>query len=533
MYIKINHRFCLSQNSMFRLIFGCLLSAFLTPLAAVAEPIPSQAAWRAMSNQEKAAQGNLFFSGCKVESLSSPANTRLIYTVVQGSCLGHKFTREGTQFPNACIINTQDSADLGTVWVVGNCNYDGEEVGGVLFNTNRQQVVLRSSPDWLKMLSSWDSEVKKLFVGCTTTTSRHVSIEGKCLGHTFSRDRSGVTHDMACQISKDVGVPPVPMWNVTGCNYDGVLINQVTFRADTGQQIGTAVPKPNYSSAPIVLTTTPATPALMITEQDKQYCDGQVQKHLRMGGIPSGVGYVFSMCMKERSALANGRLVQAEAERKEAEYKQQQLKTHQQEVAQICPTGAQLLSSVVVKQPSMYGLAINMPMPCLQFCKDELKQGKARMCVNDLSSNPLTQTGWGTTSFEVVPNDDVFDSLERVRTGLPTVEVANGKVVGLVFDGGRYRPEDWLQALIKKFGKYKFSGNVYSWETSTSSARLVTETRTQYSTVGQVDLDHLFGEGIEGNDYDAAKFSVYVPAIRARREAFETAEELKNRKEGF
>jgi hypothetical protein len=133
----------------------------------------------------------------------------------------------------------------------------------------------------------------------------------------------------------------------------------------------------------------------------------------------------------------------------------------------------------------------------------------------------------------VVPNDDVFDSLERLRTGLPTVEVANGKVVGLVFDGGRYRPESWLQVLIKKFGKYKSNGNVYSWETSTSSARLVTETRTQYSTVGQVDLDHPFGEGIEGNDYDVAKFSVYVPAIRARKEAFETAEELKNRKEGF
>jgi hypothetical protein len=372
-------------------------------------------------------------------------------------------------------------------------------------------------------------------------------IRGTCLGHAFSDD--GLSIPTPCQVSyaKSVGV-----WTVFNCNMDNRLIYSAAFRTDiakladvrymsTAATVGitkrellgpgkgpqpTLYPINQLASASEVASV----PAQKNSEEDKQYCNGKVQKHLRLGGIVSGAGTVFSMCMNERLALAKGRLAVAEKEREEVEYKQQQLQKHLQEAAQICPAGAQPPSVAGSREPTMYGLAINMPIPCLRFCDDEPKRQKARICVRE---NSLRQTGWGTTLFDVSLNRDVFDGGETAATGLPSLEIADGKIVGMSFDDSSYPPQGWLQLLTKKFGKYQFRGNVYFWETSTSSARLVTETRTRYSLKGQVDLDHPFGEGIVGNDYDAAKFSVYVPAIRTRKEAFMTAEASKNRKEGF
>ena len=47
------------------------------------------------------------------------------------------------------------------------------------------------------------------------------------------------------------------------------------------------------------------------------------------------------------------------------------------------------------------------------------------------------------------------------------------------------------------------------------------------------NLDHPLGEGIAAQSHDEAKFSIYLPAVRARKDAYEAAEELKSRKESF
>jgi hypothetical protein len=491
----------LRRNATFLLFSGMLVLATLMPVAATsAETIPSPEVWKTLSKQDKATQGGLFFLGCKVELLNGPSYTT-VYTVVQGNCLGHTFSRARAVHPNACNIGTSDYGSLGTLWAISNCMYDGMEVGIVFFDANHQPVdsaklieVSRQAEraDYLKRMSLLEAEGKNFFAGCTVSPASMPSagamyaptVNGACLGHSFSRDGVAVTGntipiESACQFSK-TGAKEAPIWQVRECNYDGKPTQMVLFKNDTRQQMGPA--QPLYSAEQIASS----------RAADRRY--------------------------------AQQREVQQQVADKQ--YAQQQ-----QKIAQICPANAPSLSSLASKEPSMYGLAIDMPLPCLHFCDDEPKQGKDRLCVN--SNLLLKQTDWGTTSFHVILNSDVFDLVETIRTGDPKVEIADGKIVGLIFNDGRYRPENWLQVLTKKFGNYESSGNVYSWETSASSARLVTETRTRYSIEGQVDLYHPFGDGIVSDDYNAAKFSVYAPVVRARKEACEAAEALKNKKKGF
>jgi hypothetical protein len=291
-----------------------------------------------------------------------------------------------------------------------------------------------------------------------------------------------------------------------------------------GPELHPVQPLAAVSAAPL------APPVATNTEADKQYCNGQVQKHLQQGGIPSGVGYVFNSCMNEKRAIASGKLRQAEQDARAAEQEQQKLQAHLRDASLICPAGSQPPTAAAATGATMYGLAVNAPVPCLKFCGDEPKGQKGRLCVDD---RPLRTTPWGTLGFQAIPNDDVFDVLDILGTGRPNVELLDGRIVGINFGDGVYRPDSWLAVLEKKLGQYQLRDGTYAWDGAGYSARLVGDTRTRYSSVGQVDLEHPFGEGIEGEDYDVGRFSIYVPAVRARRESYEAAEALRNRKESF
>jgi hypothetical protein len=371
-------------------------------------------------------------------------------------------------------------------------------------------------------------------------------IRGSCIGHRFSDE--GLALPTPCQVRFTASVS---LWGVFNCNMDGRLIGTANFRsvkaelfdiqylrADTAGVTrrellgpGSGPPPTLHPLNPVTVATgTPppelaSAPGVTVSFEDKQFCDGQVQKHLRQGGIPSGVGYVFSTCIKERVGTRQTSLAREEQARKTDLLKAQRLQTE----AQLCPAGARPPSAADVTESTLYGLAINMPAPCLKFCPDTGSQS-TRMCVDSIS---MGKTAWSTVRFRVLPSTDVFGLDQIWATGVPVVEVADGRIVGVTFEGGFYTPQTWLQVLTRKLGKYQTRGAAFMWETPLSSARLVPTTATSYSATGSVDLDHPFGEGIEGRTHDEATFSIYVPAVRARREAYEAADAQKNAKEEF
>jgi hypothetical protein len=478
----IEHRFCAIQHGAFQLFLVFIIAVGFMPLVAVAEPIPSSAVWRAMSDSEKVAHGNLYFAGCKVESLKGPAETRgVIYNVVQGRCLGHTFTREGTGYPNACIFGTYDDPDLGgAAWTVYNCNYDGKEISAVSFDANHQQIDVTKLPrhaEWIKQQRLMEAEGKKLFAGCTTSMgtplSTKVNVEGRCLGHTFSRSGVGPV-DLACQFRKDGGgdrQPPV--WYVSECNYDGQRVDDVAFNGNTGQQIG--VPRVHYSGVP-TLTVAPTSPTFNSAQADK--------------------------------------------ERKVAEYKQ----AHQRDAMQICPEGARPLSAVTAKEPTIYGLAINMPMPCLQFCTDEPTQQKASMCA--LGTKP---SNWGTQQTAVKLNPDKYNFLDNFVTGNPILEEVGGKIVGIRFVNISQDHEDKVVKMLgAKFGKYTHDDSAYYWTAPTLSVRYGPS--DDISKAGFL-LGMVFGP--TDDNPIIGTITVYTPEVRKRVNAYEASEAEKNKTQGF
>lgn len=250
---------CFSATLHRRPFFPILVLATLMPIvAASAEAITPPAVWKAMSNQEKATLGGRYFDGCRVATLVGPPGTvNLFYTILHGNCLGHAFSREGTQYPNACLISPTDMGSLGALWNIHHCMVDGKLTETLYFDANHQPVdeakikdvsTKASNADYLQRMSLLAAEAKTFFAGCTIVPAfvdpyiNPPTVQGRCLGHGFSHDLPDDSNaGWACQFGKSGSLQAGPaFWSVRSCNYDGKPVTNVTFIAETGKQFSIA-----------------------------------------------------------------------------------------------------------------------------------------------------------------------------------------------------------------------------------------------------------------------------------------------------